>query len=31
MGAKENNIDEIIKDAELREQDTNQILEFTKK
>ena len=30
MGAKENNLDEIIKDAELREQDTNQILEFTK-
>tara|TARA_B100001027_G_C16149503_1_gene277407 strand:+ start:221 stop:646 length:426 start_codon:yes stop_codon:yes gene_type:complete len=30
MGAKENNLDEIIKDAELREKDTNQILEFTK-
>ena len=30
MGAKENNLDEIIKDAEIREQDTNQILEFTK-
>ena len=30
MGAKEDNLDEIIKDAELREKDTNQILEFTK-
>ena len=30
MGAGENNLDEIIKDAELREQDSNQILEFTK-
>ena len=30
MGADENNLDEIIKDAELREKDSNQILEFTK-
>tara|TARA_Y100000768_G_C23754200_1_gene575412 strand:- start:128 stop:553 length:426 start_codon:yes stop_codon:yes gene_type:complete len=30
MGADENNLDEIIKDAELKEQDSNQILEFTK-
>ena len=30
MGANENNLDEIIKDAELREKDANQILEFTK-
>ena len=30
MGADENSLDEIIKDAELREKDSNQILEFTK-
>tara|TARA_B100000886_G_scaffold145263_1_gene98788 strand:- start:302 stop:727 length:426 start_codon:yes stop_codon:yes gene_type:complete len=30
MGADENNLDEIIKDAELREKDSNQILEFTR-
>ena len=30
MGADENNIDEIIIDAESREKDSNQILEFTK-
>ena len=30
MGADENNLDEIIKDAEKKEQDSNQILEFTK-
>ncbi len=30
MGADESNLDEIIKDAELREKDANQILEFTK-
>ena len=30
MGADENNLDEIIKDAEFREKDSNQILEFTK-
>ncbi len=30
MGADKNNLDEIIKDAELREKDSNQILEFTK-
>ena len=30
MGANENNLDEIIKDAEFREKDANQILEFTK-
>tara|TARA_B100000886_G_scaffold45446_1_gene27914 strand:+ start:869 stop:1294 length:426 start_codon:yes stop_codon:yes gene_type:complete len=30
MGADENNLDEIINDAELKEKDTNQILEFTK-
>ncbi len=30
MGADENNLDEIIKDAELKEKDSNQILEFTK-
>ncbi len=30
MGADENNLDEIIKDAEVKEQDSNQILEFTK-
>ena len=30
MGADENKLDEIIKDAEIKEQDSNQILEFTK-
>ncbi len=30
MGADNNNLDEILKDAEIREQDSNQILEFTK-
>ena len=30
MGADENNLDEIIRDAELKEKDSNQILEFTK-
>ena len=30
MGADESNLDEIIKDAELKEKDSNQILEFTK-
>ena len=30
MGADENNLDGIIKDAEIKEQDSNQILEFTK-
>ena len=30
MGADENNLDEIIRDAESREKDSNQILEFTK-
>ena len=30
MGADENNLDGIIKEAEEKEQDTNQILEFTK-
>ena len=30
MGADKINLDEIIKDAELREKDANQILEFTK-
>ena len=30
MGADENKLDEIIKDAELKEKDSNQILEFTK-
>ena len=30
MGADENNLDDIIKDAEIKEQDSNQILEFTK-
>ena len=30
MGANEDNLDEIIKDAELREKDSNQILDFTK-
>ena len=30
MGADENNLDEILKDAENKEKDSNQILEFTK-
>ena len=30
MGADQNNLDEIIKSAELKEKDSNQILEFTK-
>ena len=30
MGANESNLDEIIKNAELKEKDSNQILEFTK-
>ena len=30
MGANKNNLDEIIRDAELKEKDSNQILEFTK-
>ena len=30
MGADQNNLDNIIKDAELREKDSNQILEFTR-
>ena len=30
MGASHDNLDEIIKDAELKEKDSNQILEFTK-
>ena len=30
MGADENSLEEIIKDAELKEKDSNQILEFTK-
>ena len=30
MGADENELEEIIKDAEIKEQDSNQILEFTK-
>ena len=30
MGANEINLDEIIKEAELKEKDSNQILEFTK-
>ena len=30
MGADESDLDEIIKDAELKEKDSNQILEFTK-
>ena len=30
MGANKDNLDEIIKDAELKEKDANQILEFTK-
>ena len=30
MGADEKNLDQIIKDAELKERDSNQILEFTR-
>ena len=30
MGASKDNLDEIIRDAELKEKDSNQILEFTK-
>ena len=30
MGADNNDLDGILKDAEIREQDSNQILEFTK-
>ena len=30
MGADKENLEEIIKDAELKEKDSNQILEFTK-
>ncbi len=30
MGANEDNIDKIIEDAELKEKDANQILDFTK-
>ena len=30
MGADKNNLDKILKDAELKEKDSNQILEFTK-
>ena len=30
MGADKNNIDKILEDAELKENDANQILEFTK-
>tara|TARA_B100000941_G_C27969237_1_gene285482 strand:- start:20 stop:292 length:273 start_codon:yes stop_codon:yes gene_type:complete len=30
MGADQNNLDEMIKIAELKEKDSNQILEFTK-
>tara|TARA_B100000886_G_scaffold133934_1_gene90419 strand:+ start:2545 stop:2973 length:429 start_codon:yes stop_codon:yes gene_type:complete len=30
MGADENNLDEILKNAETKEKDSNQILEFTK-
>ena len=30
MGADNNNLDEILKDAEIKEQNSNQILEFTK-
>ena len=30
MGADVNNLDEILKDAEFKEKDSNQILEFTK-
>ena len=30
MGADQNRLDEILKDAEIKEKDSNQILEFTK-
>ena len=30
MGADQNHLDKILKDAEIREKDSNQILEFTK-
>ena len=30
MGADKNDLDKILKDAELKEKDSNQILEFTK-
>ena len=30
MGANRENIDEILKEAEIKEKDSNQILEFTK-
>ena len=30
MGADKNNVDKILEDAELKENDANQILEFTK-
>ena len=30
MGADQNDLDKILKDAELKEKDSNQILEFTK-
>ena len=30
MGADEDNLDEIIKEAEIKEKDSNQILEFTR-
>ncbi len=30
MGADQNNLDKILKDAELKEKDSNQLLEFTK-
>ena len=30
MGADQNHLDEILKDAEIREKDSSQILEFTK-
>ena len=31
MGAKDENLEEIIREAETKEQDSNQILDFTKK
>ena len=31
LGADNNNIDKVIKEAEIKEKDSNQILEFTKK
>ena len=30
MGADQDNLDQLIKDAEIKEKDSNQILEFTK-